>query len=113
MLNIPPILLAAFEAGADCMVSVNGGKDSQALLLTVVAWWRTQHYAGKVVAIFADLGRAEWSQTVPFVTSLCQSLQIELVVVQRGAGDLLDKFEERRAMLGESACHLTNDFADC
>ncbi|GHO88209.1 phosphoadenosine phosphosulfate reductase domain-containing protein [Dictyobacter formicarum] len=103
MFSIPLVLLEAFEAGADCAISVSGGKDSQALLTAVVAWWRAQRYSGRLFAIFADLGRAEWQQTRPFLAHLCQSLQVELIVVHRAAGDLLDKFEERRATLEDSA----------
>lgn len=78
------------------------GKDSQALLITVVAWFRAQRYTGKIFAIFADLGRAEWYQTRSFIEHLCQSLQVELVVVQRAQGDLLDLIEQRRATVDDT-----------
>jgi 3'-phosphoadenosine 5'-phosphosulfate sulfotransferase (PAPS reductase)/FAD synthetase len=103
MLWLTPLLREILAAGADCAISVSGGKDSQALLITAVNWLRAQGYGGQIFAIFADLGRAEWPQTLPFLTRLCQSLAVELVTVQREKGDLLDRFHERRAALNDNA----------
>ncbi len=103
MIWLSPVLLEILAEGADCAIGVSGGKDSQALLITIVAWFQAQGYAGKIFAIFADLGRAEWLQTRSFVEALCQLLQIELIVVQRAQGDLLDLMEQRRATLGDTA----------
>ncbi|MBA2396164.1 MAG: phosphoadenosine phosphosulfate reductase family protein [Ktedonobacteraceae bacterium] len=103
MIWLSPLLLEVLAEGADCAIGVSGGKDSQATLITVVAWLRAQGYTGKIFAIFADLGRAEWLQTRSFIEALCLSLQIELVVVQRAQGDLLDLIEQRRETLADTA----------
>jgi tRNA(Ile)-lysidine synthase TilS/MesJ len=103
MIWLSPTLLEVLSGGAACVVGVSGGKDSQALLMTIVRWLRAQDYQGAVFAIFADLGRAEWHQTRPFIEQLCQSLQVELVVVQWAQGDLLDLIERRQATLGDTA----------
>jgi tRNA(Ile)-lysidine synthase TilS/MesJ len=103
MIWLSPLLLEVLAEGADCAIGVSGGKDSQATLITVVAWLRAQGYAGKIFAIFADLGRAEWLQTRSFIERLCQSLEIELIVVQRAQGDLLDLIEQRRETLADTA----------
>jgi 3'-phosphoadenosine 5'-phosphosulfate sulfotransferase (PAPS reductase)/FAD synthetase len=98
-----PLIEEVLATEADCAIGVSGGKDSQALLCTVVPWLRLRGHRGKIFAIFADLGRAEWQQTPSFIKQLCQSLQIELVVVQRAQGDLLDLIEQRRATLDDTA----------
>jgi 3'-phosphoadenosine 5'-phosphosulfate sulfotransferase (PAPS reductase)/FAD synthetase len=100
MIWLSPLLLEVLVEGADCAIGVSGGKDSQATLITVVTWLRAQGYIGKIFAIFADLGRAEWPQTRAFIEHLCLSLQIELVVVKRAQGDLLDRFDQRQVALG-------------
>jgi 3'-phosphoadenosine 5'-phosphosulfate sulfotransferase (PAPS reductase)/FAD synthetase len=103
MIWLSPVIQEVLAAGADCAIGVSGGKDSQALLITIVAWFRAQSYRGKFFAIFADLGRAEWLQTRSFIEALCQSLQVELIVVQHAQGDLLDLIEQRRATLDDIA----------
>jgi 3'-phosphoadenosine 5'-phosphosulfate sulfotransferase (PAPS reductase)/FAD synthetase len=103
MIWLSPFLQEILVAGAACAVGVSGGKDSQALLITVASWLRAQGYLGKIFAIFADLGRAEWIQTRSFIERLCYSLQVELVVVHRARGDLLDLIEQRQAALDDTA----------
>lgn len=102
-LFLPPTALQALQAGADCAIGISGGKDSQALLSSFLPWFRDQGFQGNVFAIHADLGRAEWSQTPSFVRSVCKQYHIELVVVQRGRGDLLHRIEERLAAVGDQA----------
>jgi 3'-phosphoadenosine 5'-phosphosulfate sulfotransferase (PAPS reductase)/FAD synthetase len=102
MIWLSPLIQEVLAAGADCAIGVSGGKDSQALLIIIVTWLRAQCYRGKIFAIFADLGRAEWHQTPSFIKALCQSLQVELIVVQRAQGDLLDLIEQRQATVGDT-----------
>ncbi len=99
-LFVPMMALQALQSGADCAIGVSGGKDSQALLTTFVAWFREQHFSGRLFAIFADLGRAEWWQTRSVVEQLCARLGVELIVVHRDQGDLLDRFDQRQASVG-------------
>src|SRR5690349_10007198 len=100
---LPSIALEALASGADCAIGLSGGKDSMALLLTFVPWFRAQGFSGSLFAIFAHLGRAEWWQTEDFVTKLCARVGIELVIVRREQGDLLDRFDQRRITLGQNS----------
>src|SRR6266567_6117195 len=94
-LFVPDPIGEALTCGADCAISISGGKDSQAMLTTFSQWHREQRFPGSLVALHADLGRAEWKETPAFVSELCASLAIPLVVVRRTQGDLLDRFQER------------------
>jgi 3'-phosphoadenosine 5'-phosphosulfate sulfotransferase (PAPS reductase)/FAD synthetase len=97
---LPPHVSDTLRAGADCAISISGGKDSQALLLSIVPWFRAEGFKGRLFAIFADLGRAEWWQTPSFIQQICRGQSIELVVVRRNQGDLLQRFEERMHTIG-------------
>lgn len=93
--------------GAVLAISISGGKDSQALLVSVLSWYKANNLTNKIFAIHADLGRAEWAQTNGFVRQLCETYQIELVEVfatHNGQRiDLLNKIELRQAQLEAQA----------
>lgn len=108
MMNHPPLLLPEIlpdllGSGADCGIGISGGKDSQALLTTFLAWYRAQGYAGRVFAIWANLGRAERTETPGFIESLCTQLAVPLEmvrpVVDGREGDLQDSLERRKNTL--------------
>lgn len=60
-LLLPPLFLAMLAAGMDCAISISGGKDSQAMLVALSAWFRAQGFRGKLYALHVTLGRAERS----------------------------------------------------
>jgi predicted phosphoadenosine phosphosulfate sulfurtransferase len=62
-LAVPPEVESALELGAALAISISGGKDSQALLNTLAAWHRERRWPGPILALHADLGRAEWKET--------------------------------------------------
>jgi 3'-phosphoadenosine 5'-phosphosulfate sulfotransferase (PAPS reductase)/FAD synthetase len=97
---LPPLaftdeIRAELAAGAVLAVGISGGKDSQALLTAVVREHRANRWPGELFAIHADLGRAEWEQTLPHCQALCDRLGVRLVVVRREKGDLVDRWQER------------------
>lgn len=94
-LNVPAAVDRALRDGAALAISVSGGKDSQALLEMLVALWNASGYTGKLFAVHADLGRAEWHQTPAFVEAMCLAAGVPLLVVRRTKGDLVARFEER------------------
>lgn len=102
-LAIPPEIEAVLELGAALVISISGGKDSQALLNTLAAWHRERAWPGPVLALHSDLGRAEWKQTAEHVRRITAHAGIELVVVRRPKGDLFSRFEERAAAVAGSA----------
>jgi len=109
-LYVPEVIQLALAQGADCGISISGGKDSQALLTIFTRWHREQRFPGHLLALHADLGRAEWVETPAFVATLCAHLAIPLVVVRRTQGDLLDRLQERMQKLAcASPCKLLQE----
>ncbi|HEX6369880.1 MAG TPA: ATP-binding protein [Longimicrobium sp.] len=87
---------SALQVGAALVISISGGKDSQALLNTLAAWHRERAWPGPVLALHSDLGRAEWKQTAEHVRRIAAQAGVELVVVRRPKGVL----REQMAALG-------------
>lgn len=110
LLTIPPEVHDFIAQNAVLAISISGGKDSQALLHAVMAWYRSEGLTNKVFAIHADLGRAEWAQTPDFVERLCEQYGMELVVVRRERNgkslDLVDGWQKRmEALKGQNKPH--------
>ncbi|MEO0647190.1 MAG: phosphoadenosine phosphosulfate reductase family protein [Cyanobacteria bacterium J06650_10] len=95
----PSAIEQAMEMGAALAISISGGKDSDAMLRHLVALHRTQEWKGELFAITADLGRIEWPGTLEHMQATCNQLNIDLVVVRRQKGSMIDRWEERRQTL--------------
>jgi 3'-phosphoadenosine 5'-phosphosulfate sulfotransferase (PAPS reductase)/FAD synthetase len=94
--QIPAEVGQALRDGATLVVSISGGKDSQAMLQALVAEHGARsEWTGPIVAVHADLGRAEWHQTPAIVEAQAAAAGVELHVVQRAKGDLLQRLEAR------------------
>ena len=85
--------------GAALAISISGGKDSDAMLRHLVALHRAQGWKGELFAITADLGRIEWPGTLEHMQATCNQLNVELVIVRRQKGGMVDRWEERRQTL--------------
>src|SRR5271163_4692630 len=70
-------------ADAPVAIGVSGGKDSCAAAIATI------------VLLHADLGRVEWSDSLPTCTRLATFLGVELLVVRREAGDMMDRWLQR------------------
>jgi 3'-phosphoadenosine 5'-phosphosulfate sulfotransferase (PAPS reductase)/FAD synthetase len=97
---VPPIALseevsAALALDAPVAVGVSGGKDSQAAALATAAHLDAIGHSGPRLLVHADLGRVEWSASLPTCEALASHLGWELLVVSRTAGDLLDRWRSR------------------
>lgn len=91
---------ALLRDGWDMAVSISGGKDSQAMLKHLKRWHERQGFTGRLVAVHADLGRAEWGITPRVVEQQCTDLNVPLYVVRRNDGlDLPALMDRRRAKL--------------
>ena len=103
---VTPELMEQVKFGAVLAVSVSGGKDSQALLNSVMSWYKESGLTNKIFAIHADLGRAEWKETSAHTAKICEAHGLELVTVQaehEGSPiDLVDKIEIRHQQLKDS-----------
>lgn len=96
---IPHAIATALAGGAALAVSISGGKDSQALLLAVTAEHRRRSWPGPIYAIHAHLGRAEWPQTMGHCERICAEAGVELIVVRRPQGDLVQEIHDRMEKL--------------
>lgn len=98
-LALPPAIDKAAHLGAALAVSISGGKDSQAILRSVVALHATKGWTGPIFAVHADLGQADWHESLPVCHRLAAEAGVELVVVQRSKGDLVDRIVQRQTDL--------------
>ena len=83
------------QQAAPVAIGVSGGKDSAAVAFAVNAHLREIGHRGPQVLVHADLGRIEWRQSLPTCERLADRLGLELIVVRRNAGDLLDRWNQR------------------
>lgn len=89
---------AALEQGATLLLSISGGKDSQAMTSALVDLHRARGYTGEIILIHADLGAMERTETLPFIRRQAATLGLELVILTR---DLLEGIEARYERLLE------------
>lgn len=108
-ITIPAAVESAMQRGAALVVSISGGKDSQAMLNAMADLHRSQGWSGPIIALHADLGRVEWQgdPSIPgFRSASTQVLKmaaaagVPLQVVRRADGrDMIDHWEARMRKL--------------
>lgn len=76
-------------------MAVSGGKDSQAMAIRLSRHLDEIGHSGPRVLLHSDLGRVEWRDSLPVCERLARRLGLELVVVRRSAGDMMDRWETR------------------
>lgn len=76
-------------------MGVSGGKDSCALALALNDWLDTHGHNGKRLLIHSDLGSVEWKDSLPTCERLAKATGLELVVVQRKAGGMMERWRSR------------------
>jgi hypothetical protein len=92
---VTPEITSALERGAAVAIGVSGGKDSAATALATVDYLESVGHRGPRVLINSDLGRVEWRQSLPACRRLAVRLGLELMVVRRETGDLVDRWHLR------------------
>jgi 3'-phosphoadenosine 5'-phosphosulfate sulfotransferase (PAPS reductase)/FAD synthetase len=90
-----PELEQALRDDAAIAIGISGGKDSCACAIAVSNYLDEFGHRGPRVLIHADLGRIEWTQSLPVCERLAARLGLELIVVRRPAGDLLARWNQR------------------
>jgi 3'-phosphoadenosine 5'-phosphosulfate sulfotransferase (PAPS reductase)/FAD synthetase len=91
-----PDPIQLLRAGAALVLSVSGGKDSDAMCHHLLERRQTEGWLGDVIMIHADLGtRVEWQQTPDYVQKLAQRKGVPLHVVRWKHGDLIDRIWQR------------------
>lgn len=98
-LNDPPSTehdpLHLLRQGAALVLSVSGGKDSDAMSHFLLDRRTEEGWPGEVVMVHADLGRAEWFNTPQYVRDLARRKGVPLHVVRWTHGDLIDRIWQR------------------
>lgn len=83
------------QQGAALVLSVSGGKDSDAMSHHLLERRTRERWSGEVVMVHADLGRAEWGTTADYVQALAQRKGVPLYIVRWQHGDLIDRIWQR------------------
>ena len=92
---VTPEVTAALNSGAVVAVGVSGGKDSAATAFATIDYLNQMGHHGPRLLIHSDLGRVEWRESLPVCERLAERLELELLVVRRESGDLLDRWHVR------------------
>jgi 3'-phosphoadenosine 5'-phosphosulfate sulfotransferase (PAPS reductase)/FAD synthetase len=87
-----PEVEALLNKNAVVAIGVSGGKDSQACALAVNEHLNSIGHTGVRVLVHSDLGRVEWKDSINICEELASHLGLELLVVRRQAGDMMDRW---------------------
>lgn len=90
-----PDIERLIAANSPIAIGVSGGKDSQAAALATIKALDQRGHSGPRILVHSDLGVVEWRASLPMCVALAKHLAMELVVVRRKAGDLMDRWEAR------------------
>jgi 3'-phosphoadenosine 5'-phosphosulfate sulfotransferase (PAPS reductase)/FAD synthetase len=92
-----PDPLALLRSGAALVLSISGGKDSDAMCHYLLDQRQSEGWSGDVLMVHADLGgsRVEWLQTPTYVRDLARRKGVPLHVVRWSHGDLIDRIWQR------------------
>ncbi len=96
---VPETIHDFMKQGAALVVSISGGKDGQAMAEEINPIYISYGWTGQIYAIHADLGRAEWPQSMPMCQQIAAKHGWPLEIVQRGKGDLVQQIEDRKQAL--------------
>ena len=92
------------------LVNSSAGKDSQAMLTTLVRLADAQGFdRSKMVVVHADLGRVEWEGTAELAETQAAFYGLRFEKVARPQGDLLDQIETRGMFPSSTARYCTSD----
>jgi 3'-phosphoadenosine 5'-phosphosulfate sulfotransferase (PAPS reductase)/FAD synthetase len=91
-LETTPVITDLIAHHAPVAIGVSGGKDSDVAAFEVKAYLEAVGHKGPVLLIHSDLGRIEHKDSLPTCERLASRLGLDLIVVRRKAGDLMDRW---------------------
>lgn len=92
------------------VINTSAGKDSQTMLGLVVKLAAEQGYPlDRVLAVHADLGDVEWAGTAELAKRQADFYGVELEIVRRELGDLLDQVRSRGMWPSSTNRYCTSD----
>lgn len=95
MISVTPEIRQAIAENAVVAIAVSGGKDSSIAALAVSDYLDQMGHAGERILIHSDLGSVEWEDSLPMCEKLADRLGLELVVVRRKAGGMMQRWQTR------------------
>lgn len=90
-----PLIESLVAQHAPIAIGVSGGKDSDVAAFETQAYLKEVGHAGPLLLIHSHLGRVEHKDSLPACERLATRLGLELVVVRRMAGDMMDRWLTR------------------
>lgn len=94
-ISTTPHIDELIAANAPIAIGVSGGKDGDTAGFVVTEELDRRGHTGPRILIHADLGRVEWDASLPQCQRLADRLGLELVVVRRTKGDMMDRWLQR------------------
>lgn len=95
MITSHPTIDTQLSANAVVAFAVSGGKDGAIAALAGNEYLNKIGHRGERVLIHADLGSVEWKDSLPMCEKLSEHLNIPLIVVQRKAGGMMQRWLTR------------------
>ena len=94
------------------VLNTSGGKDSQTMVRLVADRARAENVPSeRLIAVHADLGRAEWPGTGELARTQAETAGVTFLSVTRPQGDLLEHVERRGMWPSPAARYCTSDRA--
>lgn len=97
LISTTPLIEDLLRAHSPVAIGVSGGKDSDIAALETSAYLDAIGHQGTRVLIHSDLGRVEWADSLPQCERLAERLDLELIVVRRAAGGMMERWQTRWA----------------
>lgn len=96
LISTTPQTLELLAQGAAVGMGTSGGKDSAVLALALNDYLDgIRHPKEKRCLIHSDLGIIEWPESLEWCEKLAEKTNLELVVVRRAAGGMVERWESR------------------
>src|ERR1044071_8732643 len=92
---VAPDVTEALKDGATVAIGGAGGNDSAAAAFATTDYLNEMGHQGPRILIHSDLGRVEWRQSLSVCEGLAEHVGLNLMVVRRDRGDLLDRWHVR------------------
>jgi 3'-phosphoadenosine 5'-phosphosulfate sulfotransferase (PAPS reductase)/FAD synthetase len=105
-LEIAPKITELIAVNAPIAIGVSGGKDSDVAAAETLTYLKQVGHTGPRILIHSDLGRIEWKDSLPACERLARRYDLELVVVRRQSGDMMDRWLTRWHNNCERYAHL-------
>lgn len=95
MITTSPEVDQLIDANAPIIICVSGGKDSRLSAEQTIAHARGRNHKGRILLCYSDLGMTVWHDARWQCQQLADRLGVDLQVVARKSGGLMERWEKR------------------